>query len=270
MQFRNTAVALLLLCRGDAGRLRAPADPASPSSSLEAQVEMVRKNGAFSGGMLVLRETAPMQKAATKQPVGMQISEEELKTFSGQLSEGCANQFSNMLQGNGTGSHLHTFQDNAKEKSASEASCKKLDGSFCFTVAHLEEQVSQNGRKMVSAVDVKGNSCLPNKCVSESDLQAWSSFMHGKVMEQLPGQGTTMHLTVDCSASGGSTALVGGTKGVKVTTADGAAANKAAVGASKAAGEADEAADRAAEAASRAASTSTKAEAKAGEDVEPN
>lgn len=224
------------------------------------------------GGVRLLRTEAEAdapKAASSGQPVGMQVSEPELDEFSKRLSADCSGQFVAMLHGNGTVSALHTFQDSGPKEEASKQ-CKELHGGLCFTTAHLEEQVTHGGRTMTSQVDVEGNGCLPSQCVAEQDLQAWTNFMHSKVMEQLPGQAVTVRLDVDCRATGGATAVAGAAEGDSAETtqatraandakkaatdaAEAAAkAKKAVEGASKAAEDAKQAAQKAKEAASNA------------------
>lgn len=56
---------------------------------------------------------------------------------------------------------------------------------------------------MRSRVDVEGNGCLPSKCMEQNDLEVWANFMRMKAKENLPGQGITIDLHVNCSGSGG-------------------------------------------------------------------
>merc|ERR1719379_805269 len=100
--------------------------------------------------------------------LAMQVPEEELAFFLGELSIGCKKQFTAMLKGSGTG--LHTFEVDGASN-ATESSCQKLDGGLCFTQANVEEKAEKGGRSMHTQVDVEGAGCLPSQCIAKYDLQ---------------------------------------------------------------------------------------------------
>jgi hypothetical protein len=135
--------------------------------------------------------------------LAMQVPEEELASFLGELSIGCKKQFTAMLKGSGTG--LHTFEVDGASN-ATEESCQKLDGGLCFTQANVEEEAERAGRSMHTRVDVEGTGCLPSQCIAKYDLQQVAKFMKMKAKENLPGNGVTVQLHVNCTEIGGGVA----------------------------------------------------------------
>lgn len=208
----TATLAAFFLLHGAAGLRKA----AGPPVRVAAWRRRVR--GVLSGALLARAPSASEEErqgdsddgGKEKQPVAMQVSEEELERFVGRLSSACGDQFAAIMRGgNGSGAALHTFEDEGGPRNVSALSCERLNGSLCFTTAHVEEKVQQGGRRMKSQLDMKGDGCLPNQCVSGSDLQAWAVFMQSKAKEQLPGMGITVQLNVNCTASGGTTAVAG-------------------------------------------------------------
>lgn len=147
------------------------------------------------------------KKSKTDQPVSVQVADGDLKKFMDGLSTGCSQRFKQTL--NGKGGDLHTF--GAAGAKADSASCTKLQGTLCATQAHIihEKTVGANGRKMESTTDASGKSCLPSECMSQTDLDRLSTFMHTQAKSIIPGDEHRVELHVDCTANGGTTAAVG-------------------------------------------------------------
>lgn len=149
--------------------------------------------------------------AKMDQPVSLQVPQNEMDDFMKSLSSGCSTRFSQMLKGKG--GDLHTFGSNGNQED--DASCQKLDGALCHSQAHIIHSRTQgaHGRTLESTTDVSGNSCLPKQCMSQSDLDQLSSFMHKQAKNVIPGEEHRVVLKVDCSASGGPKAAVGAKSG---------------------------------------------------------
>merc|ERR1719336_3789826 len=90
---------------------------------------------------------------------------------------------------------------------ASAAECRELSGGVCAMSARVTQQKDTQSHQMSSSTDVSGDGCVPNKCMLDADLDALSGFMQTKAQEALPGIGTLVKLSVDCSKAGGSTAV---------------------------------------------------------------
>jgi len=139
-------------------------------------------------------------------PVHMQVPKEELEDFVSKLSKPCRVQFTEILRGQ---SSLHTFGDSGAR---SKDKCTALDGNLCTLHAHVSKKQAQSGRDLTSSTEVTGESCLPSKCMAESDLTVLADFMKSKARENIRGPNLDVDITlhVDCTASGGSTNFVGG------------------------------------------------------------
>lgn len=142
------------------------------------------------------------------QPVQVQVPEEEMKKFVAKLSSGCGKRFTQLLEGKGP--QLHTF---GAQGATDEGSCTQLNGTICATEAHITEDKATGGRTMQSTVDVEGNGCLPNECMAKDDLGHLTEFMHSRAKDTIPGTSVEVTLSVDCSKSGGSKAVMGGKNG---------------------------------------------------------
>jgi len=195
--------------RQDTVRLRSLV--ASPGHSIESASHDVQASLEASLAGLFAHE--PQQgdnqkttkQTAGQQPVSVQVPQEEIKDLMKKLSKQCGAQFSGILDGKGPA--LHNFGDAGTNTSA--ASCKKLQGSLCFTQARVVQEKDDNGRRMQSAVNVHGNGCLPASCVKDKDLQHLTGFMRQRARDAVPGVGVHVQLQVDCTKSGGSQASVG-------------------------------------------------------------
>merc|ERR550514_2026198 len=143
--------------------------------------------------------------SGTNQPVAVQVDESVLKQLHKDLSPSCSKRFTAMLKGEGP--QMHEFNEHGE----STGQCDKLEGKVCAQeVAITEAYVApQDGRKLEQRLEVKGNSCLPKECMSESDIKTLGSFMHKQTKEMMPGMDTFIELNVDCSKSGGGTVMVG-------------------------------------------------------------
>jgi len=144
----------------------------------------------------------------TDQPVQVQVPDNEMNKFMDTLSTGCKGRFKQMLDGKGA--DLHTFGSTAV--AANKASCSKLDGKMCATSAHIihEKKHTASGRKMESATDVSGDSCLPQECMTAMDLHQLATFMQTQAKTIIPGDDHRVELHVDCTMSGGPKDSVGG------------------------------------------------------------
>mmetsp|Transcript_25273 Transcript_25273/g.44168 ORF Transcript_25273/g.44168 Transcript_25273/m.44168 type:complete len:253 (+) Transcript_25273:98-856(+) len=150
------------------------------------------------------KDQAQKTKQSPRGPVRVQVDEKDMDKFVATLSPKCGTRFSDMMHGKGP--ELHSFGTADK---ASKASCAKLGGTLCETQAHVMQDQTANGRTMESAVDVKGDGCLPSECMSQDDLSHLAFFMHEKAEAAIPGMDKTVLLHVDCTANGGSKVLIG-------------------------------------------------------------
>jgi len=143
--------------------------------------------------------------SGTNQPVAVQVDEKVVEQLHKDLSPTCSTRFKALMKGEGP--QMHQFNEHGE----STGQCDALEGKICHQdVAITESMVApQDGRKLEQRLEVTGNSCLPKECMSESDLNTLATFMHKQTKEMMPGQDTTIELNVDCSKSGGGTALVG-------------------------------------------------------------
>jgi len=139
-------------------------------------------------------------KEEAKGPLTMQVPENELKEFTGQLSARCKAQFTTILDGK---SAIHTFGDSGVQ---SKDSCTQLKGSLCSMKAEVTQQQEAQGRKLKSMTQVTGKSCLPEDCMEQNDLKVMATFMKVKARDALGASSvdTDINLHVDCVASGGS------------------------------------------------------------------
>jgi len=128
--------------------------------------------------------------------VQMQVPEEELKQFVGDLSEDCRAQFSDIFAGK---SELHTFGDAGGR---SNETCNEMQGNLCKMSAQVTRLAKANGREMKSVTEVTGNSCLPNKCMTDGDLKVLASFMKVKAKDSMGSRmDVDIDLNVDCAAA---------------------------------------------------------------------
>jgi len=167
------------------------------------------------GGLALHTAPGAMEAAAAKagakapggtdQPVAVQVDEQVVKQLHKDLSPSCSKRFAAMMQGEGP--QMHTFNEHGE----STGQCDKLEGKLCNQEVAITEAYTapKDGRKLEQRLEVTGNSCLPRECMSESDLKTLATFMHKQTKEMMPGQDTFIELNVDCSKSGGGTALVG-------------------------------------------------------------
>jgi len=155
------------------------------------------------------QESGDEKKAETEQPVQSQVPEKEMSDFLEKLTPGCRKRFTATL--NGEDAPLHTFGEHGAN--TSHANCEKLNGSLCFTEAHVAQmKETGGGRQMKSTVDVEGNGCLPRECMAKDDLKSLAEFMSLRAKDTIPGMGVTVKLHVDCSISGGTMVDVGGSE----------------------------------------------------------
>jgi len=139
-------------------------------------------------------------------PVSVQVPEKDISELMLQFSDGCKHRMNDQLEG--TGTELHTF-GGPTGGNVSKASCNALNGTICDTHAQVVQiRDMPNDRHMHQTVDVTGKGCLPSECMSASDLEALSRFMHGQAKNQVPGMGVTVELNVDCTNSGGHSVLI--------------------------------------------------------------
>lgn len=219
MQMRLTS-ALLALCGGVvAAHTRAPANGtaaqgiaslAPDAADHEAGVLHSKVETALAGVYFMEREPSASGKAAGKAapqagPLQMQVPEKELKSLTGKLSATCKKQFMAILQGSGPA--LHTF--GAPGTKTSAAGCRELEGSLCAMDARVTKQTDTHSRQMSSVTSVNGDGCVPHRCSDGTDLAVLVDFMQAKAKEAIPGTGTQVQLTVDCSKAGGSVAEAG-------------------------------------------------------------
>ncbi|CAE7489174.1 unnamed protein product [Symbiodinium pilosum] len=145
--------------------------------------------------------------AAVQSPISAKLTKEELEKLLAQLSPVCHKQFQAMLQGHGKARDLHHFGNSSQN--AAET-CSTLGGALCENHARiLQTNVVADGRKMVAKSMVDGNSCLPRKCIQDSDLRLLAGMLQRKAVEALgPAsvgqQPVEVLLDVDCTSSGGS------------------------------------------------------------------
>jgi len=146
-------------------------------------------------------------EAKKKQPVSVQVPQEQVQQFTDSLSDKCSKRFTQML--NGEGPQMHTF--GSADVKATEASCTELHGAICTTTAHVVQakQGGTGGRKIEQTIDVTGDGCLPRECMDEKDLGLLSNFMHLRAKDTAVGAGMKMSLHVDCTKSGGGMVTVG-------------------------------------------------------------
>jgi hypothetical protein len=219
LSYRTTLASLALLAvRGLAGsvhrepvHLRATAvgDTLTP---LKNAVEASISNFALASPWSAAAQSKEVEKGDTKgekqkQPVQVQVPEEAVKNFIGTLSQGCSKRFQEMLHGKGP--QLHTF--GSHDVAADQASCKKLDGKICATEAQISNEKTSptTGRSLDQTIKVAGDSCLPQECMSGSDLFALTNFMHQQAKSTVPGDEHHIDLKVDCSKAGGVSVVAG-------------------------------------------------------------
>merc|ERR1719428_1564203 len=141
----------------------------------------------------------------TDQPVAVQVEEHVVEELHKDLSPSCSKRFAAMMKGEGP--QMHQFNEHGE----STGQCDQLEGKLCAQEVAITEAYTapKDGRHLEQRLEVKGNSCLPKECMSQSDLNTLATFMHKQTKEVLPGQDLLIELNVDCSKSGGGTALVG-------------------------------------------------------------
>lgn len=191
------------------GHLRTAA-ASEETSSLKVAVEASISNLALAPPFAAANEKEAGKgdtEGKAKQPVQVQVPEEAVKHFVGLLSKSCATRFTQMLHGKGP--QMHTF--GSHEMKATEESCAKLKGSICVTQARIsnEKKSVTNGRSLDQTIQVSGDSCLPQECMSKSDLSALTNFMHQQAKSTVPGDEHQVELKVDCSKSGGVAVVAG-------------------------------------------------------------
>jgi len=153
------------------------------------------------------RHTA-QSKSDVSTPVRAQMSKNQLEHFLEQLSHPCRTQFEKMLEGKGDAKNLHRFGTSEKHMDAS--GCKKIGGAICKNHAQVKQSyAASDGRMLTSKSDVEGDSCLPEKCISDPNLKLLAGFVQHHAVQSLgaasQGQAApAVQLDVDCSQSGGS------------------------------------------------------------------
>jgi len=177
----------------------------SGSQTLSApDAELSEKVGAVLTGFYEQR--APVAQGGKQMPgLKIQVPEKELQALIDKLSTGCEQQFSDILHGRGPA--FHNFGHPGTDSSS--AGCAQLNGTLCAMEAQVSRQQDSQGRSMSSSTEVEGNGCLPRHCMADSDLQVLAAFMQSKAKSAIPAPGVEVALKVDCSAAGGSNALVG-------------------------------------------------------------
>mmetsp|Transcript_56912 Transcript_56912/g.112093 ORF Transcript_56912/g.112093 Transcript_56912/m.112093 type:complete len:281 (-) Transcript_56912:99-941(-) len=170
------------------------------SSAPEADDATIRRVAASLGLMRVPEDgRAPEEKKKQEGsvPVSMQVPEKEIKALAANLTRECGEQFDDILHGR---SQLHTFGDSGR---TTKGECAKLHGSLCSMHARLTQAQAVSGRSIESTTHVSGDSCLPDSCMSDKDLQVLAEFMKLKAKDSVPGGNIDITMRVDCTGSGG-------------------------------------------------------------------
>lgn len=151
------------------------------------------------------------------QTITAQVAEQDIKELTKKLSPNCGERYGQQIEGKGP--KMHSFRSTGTDKDA--AQCKELKGNLCKSEANMhEDSTNSTGRKMVKKLKVEGNSCIPEECTDQKDLNALAEFKL-KVVENLIGNhDMNVALHIDCSGSGGGVASCGGPEVAKPKAAE--------------------------------------------------